>query len=369
MVIGIDVSRAVSSQPTGTEIYTTHLTKALIPLAAERGHQIRLYFNRAPADGLFPNASHLEFVNIPFPRLWTHIRLANELRKNSPDLFFTPAHVIPYSYRGPSVAAVHDLGFRYFPEAHTGWQRRYLNWSTHHNVKRANRVVTDSMHTKEDLIKVYNIQVSKIDVIYPGMDPAVGRVSNDIDLAAVQHKYGITAPYLLYIGTIQPRKNLSRLIEAFNQSEVSRQLVIAGKAGWRYQPILETAFEHQSTATNNIVLTGFVAPEDKSALISGADALLYPSLYEGFGFPIIEANACGTPVLCANTSSLPEIANEAALLVDPLDTDGMTKSIQQIVSNSELREKLIANGYFNAVRFTWEETAASVMSTLENAAR
>jgi len=110
MVIGIDVSRAVSSQPTGTEGYTLQLTKVLIPLAAERGHSIRLYFNSPPADGFLPEADHLESVNIPFPILWTHLRLANELRRNPPDVFFTPAHVIPYNYRSPSVATVHDLG-------------------------------------------------------------------------------------------------------------------------------------------------------------------------------------------------------------------------------------------------------------------
>jgi glycosyltransferase involved in cell wall biosynthesis len=368
MVIGLDVSRAVSSQPTGTEVYTIQLTKALIPLAAERGHQIRLYFNSAPADGLLPKADHLEFVNIPFPMLWTHLRLANELRQNPPDVFFTPAHVIPYSYRSPSVAAVHDLGFRYYPEAHTRWQMRYLNWSTHHNAQRGSRVISDSIHTKEDLVLIYEIPASKIDVIYPGLDPLIRQVTDNTELEAVQHKYGITPPYLLYIGTIQPRKNLSRLIEAFIQSGVGHQLVIAGKAGWRSRPILEKAFDNQSTATNNIVLPGFVAPKDKSALISGADALLYPSLYEGFGFPILEANACGTPVLCANTSSLPEIAGEAALLVDPLDTRGMSESIQKIVSDNDLRDRLTAQGFSNALRFTWQTTASHVMSTLESTA-
>ncbi len=368
MVIGVDVSRAVSSQPTGTEVYTIQLTKALIPLAAERRHVIRLYFNSAPAGGLFPESDHLEFVNIPFPRLWTHLRLANELRHNPPDVFFTPAHVIPFSYRRPSVATVHDLGFRYYPEAHTRWQMRYLNWSTHHNAQRASRVISDSYHTKEDLVRIYQIPASKIDVIYPGLDPSLCQVTDNAELEAVQHKYGITPPYLLYIGTIQPRKNLSRLIEAFIQSEVGHQLVIAGKAGSRARPIVEKAFDYQSTATNNIVLPGFVAPEDKSALISGADTLLYPSLYEGFGFPVLEANACGTPVLCANTSSLPEIANDAALLVDPLDINGMSQAIQKIVSDLDLREHLIDLGFSNAGRFSWQRTASLVMSTLESAA-
>jgi glycosyltransferase involved in cell wall biosynthesis len=367
VVIGVDASRAVSDQPTGTESYTYHLIKALIPVVDKRGHSLRLYFNQDPPEKLLPPSDSFEIIKIPFPRLWTHMRLANEISRRPPDIFFTPAHVIPFNYRRPSVATVHDLGYHFFPETHTRRQTRYLEWSTQHNARQSQRVITDSFATKLDLVRVYDIDKSKIDVIYPGLDPTIHEITDRSKLSEVQRRYGISPPYLLYIGTLQPRKNIERLIEAFIESGVDQQLVIAGKAGWLAQPILDTAFGYQSTVTNNLVLTGFVAHEDKSALISGADALLYPSLYEGFGFPILEGNACGTPVICANSSSLPEIAHDAALLINPLDVEDIAQAIKKLLREPKLRSQLVSSGHANARRFSWEICATQVLDTLERA--
>jgi glycosyltransferase involved in cell wall biosynthesis len=335
-------------------------------LVRQGGHSLRLYFNEAPPDGQFPKSA--ERVVLTFPRLWTHLRLARELHNRPPDLFFTPAHVIPFSYRGPSVATVHDLGFRYFPQAHTRRQVAYLRWSTGHNARRSRRVVVDSRATRDDLVRFYDTDPNKIDVIYPGIDPELAPERDPQKLADTQHRLGIHPPYILYIGTLQPRKNLTRLIDAFAASQLPHQLVIAGKAGWLARSILDTAFNYQSLATNNILLPGFVADDDKAALISGAEALLYPSLHEGFGFPVLEGQVCGTPVMCADTSSLPEIAGDGALLVDPLDTDGMTAAIRRIVGDQALRQRLRQAGLDNVKRFTWEQTAARVMQALEAAA-
>lgn len=367
MVIGIDASRAVSGQRTGTEAYAFFLTEALIPLACQRGHQLRLYFNHPPTNDCYLKGSNVEWAVIPWPRLWTHLRLASELHRRPPDLFFTPAHVIPVTYRRPSVATVHDLGYHYFPEAHTRRQVAYLRWSTRHNARRSRRVIADSQATKDDLIRFYRVDPAKISIIYPGTDPGLRRIAEEEQLGRVLRKYGITPPYVLYIGTLQPRKNLTRLVQAFAESGIRHQLVIAGKAGWLADPILATVFGYQSPVTNNIVLPGFVDDRDKAALISRADALLYPSLYEGFGFPVLEGNACGTPVLCSNTSSLPEIAGDAALLVDPTSVEAMSAAIERIVNDSELREELVKKGYQNVARYTWQNTAQRVLDTLEAA--
>ena len=171
MVIGIDASRAVTSQRTGTEAYAYFLINALIPLAAERRLQLRLYFNQAPVDDLFSASENVQFVTIPLSRLWTHIRLAWELQRRPPDVFFTPAHVIPYSYLGPSVATVHDLGFHRFPDTHTKRQGAYLRWSTGHNARRSRNVIADSQATKKDLLNYYSISAGDVSVIYPGIDP------------------------------------------------------------------------------------------------------------------------------------------------------------------------------------------------------
>ncbi len=370
MIIGIDASRAVTQQRTGTEAYAYFLIQALIPLASEQGHQLRLYFNQPPPSDLFPEGDLVEHVVIPFPRLWTHLRLAWELQRQPPDVFFTPAHVIPYTYRGLSVATVHDLGYHYFPEAHPPRQLSYLRWSTRHNGRTARRIIADSQATKNDLIRFDEVSPDKIDVVYPGIDPELRPLSNREQITAVLQKYGITPPYLLFLSTLQPRKNLVRLIQAYAAAKVPHQLVLAGKQGWLAEPILAEV-NNQSSVTNHqssIVTPGFIDDDDKAALLSGATALLYPSLYEGFGFPVLEAQACGAPVLCANSSSLPEVAGEAALLVNPEDTEAITVAIQRLVHDPLLRHQLALAGLENVRRFTWWETAVQVMNVLEKAA-
>lgn len=367
MIIGIDASRAVKLQRTGTEGYAYFLINALIPVAQQGGHCLRLYFNESPAPDLFAAAPHVQPVVIPFPRIWTHWRLARELHQNPPDVFFTPAHVIPLTYRQPTVATVHDLGYHHFPEAHTRDQLWYLKWSTRHNGRSSRLVIADSAATRQDLIEFYDIPSSKIRIVYPGVDPALSQVTDEAEITAVLRKYSITPPYLLYLSTLQPRKNLIRLIRAYVHSKVPHQLVIAGKKGWLAGPILDEIFHLDMAVAKKIIMPGFVPNEDKEALISGATALLYPSLYEGFGFPVLEAQACGTPALTANTSSLPEIAGDSALLVDPFDVNAIADGIRQLTRDPLLRHELVQKGFENVRRFTWKATAKQVMAVLETA--
>ncbi|MFW6067981.1 MAG: glycosyltransferase family 4 protein [Chloroflexota bacterium] len=366
-LIGIDASRAARAQHTGTEGYAYHLIRELIPLAQRHGHKLRLYFNQPPPPDIFPAAPGVEILSIPFKRLWTHVRLARELHARPPCVFFTPAHVIPFTYRGPAVATVHDLGFHYFPKAHTRSQTAYLKWSTGHNVRRSCRILADSEATKSDLRTFYGVKSGKISVVYPGVDSELAPVLDAARLADVQQKYGIKGPYLLYLGTLQPRKNLQRLIEAYIQSGVSQQLVLAGKPGWLSEPILRTVAQHKEG--DNIRLTGFVDQEDKAALLSGATSLLYPSLYEGFGFPILEAQACGTPVLCAKNSSQPEVAGNAALLAPSRDTGALAAGIRRLAQDEGLRKQLVEKGLKNVQRFSWQRAAEQVMSILEEVCR
>jgi glycosyltransferase involved in cell wall biosynthesis len=369
MIIGIDASRAIVGERTGTEAYSLYLTRSLIPLATSRGHRICLYYNSRSTGDVFPTADEIKHVELSFPRLWTHLRLASELHRKPPDIFFTPAHVIPYSYRRPSVATVHDLGFLHYPDTHTRRQLVYLRWSTGHNSRRAKKVIVDSEATKKDLIKTFRIPVEKVEVIYPGIDPELGPVTDADIRTAVVEKYGISAPYILHIGTIQPRKNLIRLIDSFIDSGVDQQLVLAGKIGWLAEPISSKLQGMKPSDRERILVAGYIAEEDKGALISAAEALVFPSLYEGFGFPLVEANVCGTPVLASNSSSLPEVAGDAALLVDPLDQMAIGHGISQILTDEKLRQNLVEAGIKNARRFSWETAAARILDVLENAAR
>ena len=370
MLIGIDASRAATGQRTGTEAYALHLVRALIPLAAERGHTLRLYFNAPPAPDLFPTAPHVTPLFMPLRRMWTHARLGHELRSRPPDVFFTPAHVIPVGIRCPSVATVHDLGYEHFPEAHPRRQLTYLRWSTRHNARVARRVIADSRATADDLLALYGTDSAKIDVVYPGADPDLRRVDDPAVIAATVARYGIGRPYLLYLGTLQPRKNLIRLVEAFAASGLHNDrysLVLAGRAGWLAKPLLAAVGRLPLAVGDQIHLPGYVDEADKAALLSGATALVFPSLYEGFGFPILEAQACGVPVVCAGTSSLPEVAGDAGLRVDPLDVAVIAAAIKRIATDGALRGELIVKGYANLARFKWEEAASQTLAVLEAA--
>lgn len=368
MVIGVDASRAVTQQRTGTEAYATFLIRSLIPHALQKGHSLRLYFNQPPPPNLLPNhllIDQVEQIVIPFPRLWTHGRLGHHLYKNPPDLFFTPAHVIPLLYTGTSVATIHDLGYHHFPEAHPRLQRLYLKWSTRHNCRISSKIVADSIATKNDIVEFYNISPENIEVIYPGIDPELKPIEDRETITAVLQKFNITLPFFLYVGTLQPRKNLIRLVDAFVQSGVEAQLVLAGRQGWLAEPLLQHIATLPEKDKKHILLTGYITELEKRALLTKATALLFPSLYEGFGFPVLEAQVCKTAVLTSTSSSLPEVAGKGALLVDPLDSDAIADGIRQLFDDSELRQRLIEKGTLNSKQFRWETAVYELLSLFE----
>ncbi|MBE9471462.1 MAG: glycosyltransferase family 4 protein, partial [Chloroflexi bacterium] len=233
MLIGIDASRAVSARPTGTEIYSQRLIEAL--LALDSPHRFRLYLRSTPPAGAFPGA---DLRVIPFPRLWTHLRLSWEMTRRPPDALFVPSHVLPLAHPRASLVTVHDLGYLHFPETHPWQQRLYLDLSTRWNARTAAHLLADSQATKADLVTRYNTPPEKITVVYPGRDETLAPVRNPATIEAVKARYGITGDYFLYLGTLQPRKNLSRLITAFATLEPGTVLVLAGKRGWLYKDLL-----------------------------------------------------------------------------------------------------------------------------------
>jgi len=370
MLIGIDASRATAAQRTGTENYTVHLVRALVEMGS--AHQFRLYLSRLPEDGLLPQGENVEWRVIPFPRLWTHARLAWEVRADPPDVLFVPAHVLPLVHPPASVATVHDLGYFEYPQAHRAASRWYLNWATRHNARHARLVVVDSQATARDLMRYYGTPPDRIRVAYPAATPGLAPVRDEPALDAVRERYGTGKAYFLYVGTLQPRKNLARLVRAFadlvSRDAVDSQvkLVLAGRRGWLYDEIVATARER--CLEGRVVLPGFVAQEDLAALLSGALAFVFPSLYEGFGLPVLEAMACEVPVICSDTSSLPEVAGDAALLVDPHDTAALAGAMARVYSDPGLAEELVRRGRERAQRFSWEECARSVLLAMEEAA-
>ncbi len=380
MLIGVDASRVRATGRTGTETYSLHLIRALV--AAAPGQRFRLYTPAGAAAGALwagPAPAHVAVRVMPFPRLWTHIRLSAEMLVRPPAVLFVPAHVLPLIHPRRSVVTVHDLGYLTHPEAHRPADRRYLDWSTRWNATEAAAVLADSAATKADLVAAYGIPPGKIHVIHLGRDETLARVSDPALVAAACRKYGIADPaagagYLLYVGTLQPRKNLARIIEAFGRvagtaADAGHQLVLAGGKGWLFEGMRLPDLVERFGLAGRVLFPGYVADADLPALLSGARAFVFPSLHEGFGIPVLEAGACGVPVITSNTSSLPEVAGDAALLVDPHDVEAIADAVHRVLTDDPLRAELIRRGHENVKRFSWEKCARETLAVLEQVGR
>ncbi len=366
MRIGVDASRATLERRTGTEHYAWRLAWGLVEAAAGRGHDFVLYTRETPAPGRLPAGPAVQVRAIPWPRLWTHLRLSAELllARPRPDVLFVPAHVLPLAHPVPTVVTVHDLGYRHFPAAHPLGQRLYLDWSTRFSARRATHLIADSLATRRDLARFYKVHEGRVSVVYPGRDETLQPTGP----AAVRARYGLAGDYVLHVGTLQPRKNLLRLIDAVaaaRQQAPGLSLVLAGRPGWLAGPILARARE----CAGFVRLLDYVPAADLAGLYSGARVFAFPSLYEGFGFPVLEAMACDTPVVCANAASLPELAGAAALLVDPADTAGLAGALVRAATDETLRAELVARGRAQVRRFSWARCAHETLAVLERAAQ
>ncbi len=290
-------------------------------------------------------------ANIPLPVNWFTGKV---------DLYHATDFVLPpVSASIKTIVTVHDLSFVRVPQTASPTLKAYLDKVVPDSILRATHVIADSQATKNDIIALYGTAPEKITVLLSGIDARFRRVADEHLHAAIRQKYQIgTAPYLLCVGTVQPRKNYSRVIQALAQLRAQNydvSLVIAGGKGWledeMYQTIARTAMH------DHVHLIGFADDADLPILYSAAACVVFPSLYEGFGFPVLEGMACGTPVITANVSSLPEVAGDAALLINPLDIDELVAALQRILDDSNLRESLIQRGYRQIQRFTWADSA------------
>lgn len=376
MQIGIDASRLAVAQRTGTENYAFEITRNLAQLVAQAGaaHRLTLYFNQPPAPAVLENLdlpAAVELKAMRFPRLWTHLRLSREMLERPPGALFVPAHVLPLAHPARSVVTIHDMGYLYFPQSHTFRSRQYLDLSTRFSATQARRVIAISHATRNDLVRHYGLKPSKVEVIYHGYDKQrFFPVTGEAAIQAARARYNIgPGRFLLYVGTLQPRKNLLRLLEAFaslaGQPEFKDlQLVLAGKPGWLSQPILDGAAQLQEKFPGRLILPGYLAEEDLPLLLSAAGAFVFPSLYEGFGMPVLEALACGCPVVCSNSSSLPEVAGDAALYHHPLDGLSLENQLRRLLTQPNLRQEMVQKGLERAASFSWEKAAAQTLQVL-----
>lgn len=297
-----------------------------------------------------------------FARIWHRARLPLPVEAfvGRVDLYHATDFVLPPTLPGTrALLTVHDLSFVRVPETASPSLKAYLDVVVPRSVSRADHVLADSTATKNDLVELYGTPAEKITVLLSGVDERFRRVDNAAVLALARQRYKLPAtPYIFSVGTVQPRKNYGRLIQALARLRGGGQdvdLVIAGGAGWLEDPIYETIRQHDMTG--HVHFIGFADEADLPALYSGAVGVAIPSLYEGFGLPVLEAMACGTPVVTSNVSSLPEVAGDAALLVSPTDLDTITHALEQLLTDPTLRQALVQRGLARASQFTWEAAA------------
>ncbi|MCB0077681.1 MAG: WecB/TagA/CpsF family glycosyltransferase [Anaerolineales bacterium] len=364
MKIAIDASRATRGQRTGTEQYARALIEALVTTHPEV--QWTLFFRDDPGPWL-AELGQVERVVLHAPRLWTYTALAPALMRRHFDAFWEPAHVLPPSaalHGIPSLVNVHDLGYEAFPEAHTAAQRFYLRATTRYHARAATHLVTISEATRRDLVARYGADPQRISVVYPGVDHQRFQPLTDPTAAPqIRARYSDGARYLLYVGTLQPRKNVARLVRAFGRITAQHpevRLLLAGGAGW-----LDDGLQREIARTAQVQRLGYVPDDMLPALIASAEVLCFPSLFEGFGLPVLEAMACGTPVLTSNSSSLPEAAGDAALLVDPLDEAQIADGMARLLADAALRQQLRERGLAHAAAFTWQRSAAGIWQLLQ----
>jgi glycosyltransferase involved in cell wall biosynthesis len=369
--IGVDASRAVLSVRTGTEHYAAALLRALADLPQAAARPFVLYVNladeREATERLgFELPPEWSVRAIPFPRLWTHARLSAEMLTRRPGVLFVPSHVVPLVHPRRTVVTVHDLGYLYYPEAHTRFSRLYLHLSTMYSARVARRVIAISEATKRDLVEKYRVPPRKIHVVYHGRDEAFAPVRDPAVLQATAAKYGIEGAYCLHVGTLQPRKNLRLLVDAWamlrERMQIPPKLLLAGKRGWLYEPLVRSV-EEQGLG-DLIRFADYVERVDLPALYSGALALTFPSLFEGFGLPALEAMSCGTPVIASSASSIPEVVGDAGLLLDPHDAAAWAAAVERLVSDSEARRDMSRRGLERAAGFTWERCARETYAVL-----
>lgn len=423
MIIGIDASRGNRKHKSGTEWYSYHLIRALA--AADADNSYILYSDSPLTGGLYdltanegrgeaiapPDADgwqtlksphgnfRAKILGWPWRFFWSQGRLSLEMLLHRPDALFVPSHALPVIHPRRSIVTIHDIGFhrdrnlyerkrigsaslsqrlielavrcltlgRYGANSYD-----YLDWSTRYALKRSAAVIAVSDFTRRELVDAYGSKTAPLHVVLHSYDERLYRpLPDDAASRAVLARYGIVSPYIFYVGRLEKKKNTAALIEAFAMAKAEagaafrQRLYLIGDASYGYDEIKYTI--HEFGVDNDVFTTGWIAEEDLPYIFARADAFVFPSNYEGFGIPLLQAMATGTPIASSDAASLPEVAGEAALLFDAKDIASMSRAIQQILTDQPLRQRLIAAGLERAKRFSWRTAAEQTRKIIEGA--
>ena len=383
MTIGIDGSRAFLNKRTGIEEYSYQVIKHLRNNLED--HEVFLYLRKnQQVDFELPKNWKIKVIKMP--RLWTQAGLVLEMLVHPVDTLFVPAHTAPWIHPENTVVTVHGLEYEFCPEAYSLWERLYMRWSIRMSCKWAKEIIAVSENTKWDLVQLYGVKEEKIQVVYEGydlqMENANLKMQND------DRKGDMQEPYLLFVGRIEERKNIANVVEAFDVLKdiykVPHKLVLAGKPGYKYEDIkLQiTNSKHEK----DIVELGYVSDEEKWALLENAEAFVFPTCYEGFGIPILEAQSMGCPVIAGNNSSVPEVVNFSdptkssgefackagdvcnlcsAVLVDHRSPKAIARAMALLINDRSLRSEMVQKGLENVKRFSWEKCSQEIAEVLK----
>ncbi|MFQ5810678.1 MAG: glycosyltransferase family 4 protein [Armatimonadota bacterium] len=369
MRIGID-ARTVLGTKTGDRSYTLGLIHGLASVGAE--HEFVLYVDRDPGDALQPPGPNFDVRTITRPggRLWTLLALPAAARRDGLDVLHVQ-YMLPFRAPCPVVTTIHDVSFRLHPEWFTLRDRLVFGVGLPGSLRRAAAIMAVSECTRADLVREYGVPPEKVHVTPNAAPPDFAPPEADADLGRVLARYGLPSPYALFLGVLQPRKNPARIIRAFvrarREAGLPHVLAMMGKRGWLYEDVFSAVQELKAEA--DVLFPGYAADADLPALYAAADLFLFPTLYEGFGIPVLEAFACGTPTIAAGTSGSAETAGDAALLVDPRSEDEIAEAIVRVLTDEELRGELRRKGNRRAGEFSWGHTAELTIACYERVAR
>ena len=370
MKIGLDGNEANTENRVGSGKYSYELIKQF---SNDTKYEFEVFLKQNPLSDLPKESKNFKYKVFGPKFMWTQFALPLHLTfGKKPDVFFSMSHYGPRFSPVPYVITIFDLSYLHYPRLFNKDDLHKLtNW-TKYSIKGAKHILAISKSTKEDIVKNYGVEPNKITVTYIGYDGKLFRPQSKEKIQRMKKDYKINGDYIIFVGTLQPRKNLESLIEAFkkltlNSSLITHhlQLVIAGKKGWLYDSIFEKVKD--LNLSERIRFTDYVPNTDLPPLIYGAKAYVLPSLWEGFGIPVVEAQACGVPVVVSNVSSLPEVIGDSGILVDPEKVDSIADGIMKALSE-ETRIILVKKGLENVKRFSWEKCAKETLKVLEKVA-
>ncbi len=348
----------------GSSLYCFELLKNLEKIDKKNSYEI--YLPQNPTKDLPKSSDNWKYRILPNRKMWTLTSLSFELMKNrSLDVFFTPTHYLPLFAPKKSVVSILDVSYLYFPELFKKKDLIQLKKWTEHSANKSRKILTISSSSGSDIIKEYRVSEDKVEVIYPGINTSLG-TGNTLKMEDIEKKFGIKSKYILFVGTIQPRKNIKRLIEAYSKIDTEVSLVIVGRRGWQYEEILNAP--EVFGVKEKVKFLENVSDEDLPSLYKNAEFFILPSLYEGFGIPVLEAMNYGTPVITSKISSLPEVGGDAALYIDPESVSDIASKMEKLLKDSDLRQELIRKGKKQVEKFSWEKSAAQTLKVLEEVA-